>query len=67
MSEVRDFIEANSPWLPSNRKKEIIRDWENYIAETEVEPQLEEIREQIGEKTPSFWERVKKFLGRLFR
>ena len=47
-------------------KRDIIGDWENFIAESVIEPQLEKVLEPLGEKSPSFWNRIKGFLGRFF-
>lgn len=68
--EVKEWAEDNVPaWskLPRKTQRDILGDWENFIATQKVEPELREIREEIGDKSPSFWNRIKEFIGRLFR
>jgi hypothetical protein len=67
-SDVRDWARDNVPaWkvIGKSDKNAIIKDWEDFIA-PQVESELESIRDSIGEKSPSFWGRIRKFLGRLF-
>lgn len=44
-------------------KDKIVKDWENFIYESEVEP---EIKELVEGKSRGFIKRIRDFLGRLF-
>lgn len=68
-AEIRSWAQENVPawkYMPEKDKNEILSDWENFIA-GKVEEQITEVREGIGEKRPSFWKRLRGFLGRLFK
>lgn len=59
--DIKDWAEDKIPaWkhISKNDKKEVLDDWEDFIA-----PQVES---EIEGKSPRFWARIKKFLGRLF-
>ncbi len=67
--EVRDWAMANVPaWkdMKSKTQDMIIDDWENFIM-PQVEQDITEVRERIGEKSQSFWDKVVNFVKRLFR
>lgn len=67
--DIRDWAQDNVPvwkYMDSNTKDGILGDWEEFIAES-IEEDLEGIREGIGAKTVSFWDRLGRFVRRLFR
>ena len=68
VDDIEEWAKENVPsWdkISSKDKEEMIHDWEDFVAPT-VEEELIEVREEIGEKTPRFWGRIRKFLGKLF-
>lgn len=68
--EVRNYLKENVPaWdkgMSKNDKREIIGDWETFI-ELQVETKLGRVLEPIGDKSPSFWNRIKKFVGKFWK
>lgn len=65
-SDIRDWAKDNVPaWkvMEKSEKDKVLKDWENFIFESEVEP---EVKELIEGKSRGFIARIKRFLGRLF-
>ena len=64
--DIFDWAKDSVPaWkvMKESEKDKIYKDWENFIFEAEVEP---EIKELVEGKSRSFLRRIRDFLGRLF-
>ena len=64
--EITDWAKSNVPaWkvMKDSEKKKVLDDWENFVFEVEVEP---EIKELVEGKSRGFLKRIRDFLGRLF-
>ena len=64
--DIRDWANKNVPaWknMGGKDKDKIVRDRENYVYESEVEP---EIKKLVEGKSRGFIERIKRFLGRFW-
>ena len=65
-SDIRKWAKDNVPaWkvMRDSEKDKVLKDWENFIFEKEVEP---EIRDIVKGKSRGFLRRIRDFLGRLF-
>lgn len=65
-SDIRKWAKDNVPaWkvMKENEKDKVLKDWENFIFQSQVEP---EVKELLEGKSRGFWKRIRAFLGRLF-
>lgn len=64
--DISDWARENVPaWkvMDKGEKDKILKDWENFIFQAQVEPEIQEL---VRDKSPTFIQRIKNFLKRLF-
>ena len=64
--DIRDWAKESVPaWkvMKEGEKEKVLKDWENFVFEAEVVP---EIKELVEGKSRGFLRRIRDFLGRLF-
>lgn len=64
--DISEWAQDNVPaWkvMKKSEKEKVLQDWENFVFEAEIEP---EITELVEGKSRGFIRRIRDFLGRLF-